>query len=373
MVYPSSCFTLLFFIILQHLCIYIFYANGCYTSIVSFGDSLTDTGNLKQLTFEQNLQPLGFFYPPYGETYFHKPTGRASNGRLIIDFIAASLNLPFVRPFFNEDGTQLMEIGKGVNYAVIGSTALDSSILEAMGVHNPFTNASLQVQIEWFKHSICAYVSDCSHLIGDSLIFMSQTGMNDYIDSLNDGKSIDEVERYVPFVVESIISATNELIELGAKTILVPGDLPIGCLTAMLNLYHEFDKSEYDNLTGCLLKLNKLGEYHNDLLVKELNKIREFHPHANIIYADIYNAAMQFYRSPNKYGFTNGALKSCFSVSCSCDQPDAYANWDGLHLTEAAYEVISMSLLQGSYTMPQFNSTCPTSMMKEIDGLSSFM
>lgn len=78
---PSSSFTL-FFIILQLLWTCSLYANGCYTSIIGFGDSLFDTGNLKQL----NPQ-LGFFYPPYGETFFHKPTGRASNGRLIIDFI----------------------------------------------------------------------------------------------------------------------------------------------------------------------------------------------------------------------------------------------------------------------------------------------
>ncbi|CAH1415922.1 unnamed protein product [Lactuca virosa] len=131
---PFSSFTL-FFIILQLLWTCSLYANGCYTSIIGFGDSLFDTGNLKQL----NPQ-LGFFYPPYGETFFHKPTGRASNGRLIIDFIAESLKLPFVPPFFDDNGGEKMELGQGVNYAVIGATALDSSILEAIGVHNKFTN-----------------------------------------------------------------------------------------------------------------------------------------------------------------------------------------------------------------------------------------
>lgn len=33
--------------------------------------------------------------------------------------------------------------------------------------------------------------------------------MNEYINALEDGKSIDEVETYVPFVVEAIISAVN--------------------------------------------------------------------------------------------------------------------------------------------------------------------
>nr|KAJ0209608.1 hypothetical protein LSAT_V11C400176680 [Lactuca sativa] len=224
------------------------------------------------------------------------------------------------------------------------------------------------------------------HLIGDSLILMGETGMNEYINALEDGKSIDEVETYVPFVVEAIISAVNELIELGAKTILVPGGLPMGCFPMILKLDYGYDKTKYDNITGCLFQFNKIAEYHNELLMKELNKIRELYPEANLLYADIYNAAMQFYRSPKKYGFTNEVSKACYdftwvlryndSVSwwdlspTLCDNPDTYISWDGTHLTEAAYKIISKSLLQGPYTVPQFYSSC---LLKEMDVLSSFM
>lgn len=88
-------------------------------------------------------------------------------------------------------------------------------------------------------------------------------------------------------------------------------------------------------------------------------------------------------------GFTNGALKACCggggpfnynsSIPCAdpsstvCARPDTYANWDGLHLTEAAYKIIYMSLFQGPYTMPQFNSMCPISRLHEIHGISSSM
>nr|GMC70207.1 GDSL esterase/lipase At1g28590-like [Ipomoea batatas] len=63
-------------------------ASGCYESIISFGDSLADTGNLLHL-----LRSIGHHFVssaaafPYGETFFHRPTGRYSDGRLIIDFI----------------------------------------------------------------------------------------------------------------------------------------------------------------------------------------------------------------------------------------------------------------------------------------------
>jgi phospholipase/lecithinase/hemolysin len=55
-----------------------------YDRVFSFGDSLTDTGNAAILPATAGGP---FSRAPYGETFFHHPSGRASDGRLIIDFI----------------------------------------------------------------------------------------------------------------------------------------------------------------------------------------------------------------------------------------------------------------------------------------------
>ncbi|XP_071699240.1 GDSL esterase/lipase At1g28570-like [Rutidosis leptorrhynchoides] len=359
------------------------HVNACYTSIVSFGDSLADTGNLKQFVTNSKSEPPHFLFLPYGETFFHKATGRCSNGRLIIDFIAESLGM-HILPYEKMKMNNAMKIDQGVNFAVVGATALDSSFFEARGVNNPYTNASLNVQLQSFKKvfaSICMTNSDCKNLLGSSLILMGEIGGNDYNHPIIAGKPYDELISYVPLVINTIISAINELIELGAQTLVVPGNLPIGCSTTYLTIYHGSDKVKYDNTTGCLVELNKFAEYHNELLQTELHHIRELHPNVNIIYADYYNAAMQFYHYPLKYGFTNGALKACCGgggpynynmlVACAdpssttCDQPETYANWDGLHLTETAYHVIYKSLFQGTYTTPHFNSLCPASTISQ--------
>nr|GEY77973.1 GDSL esterase/lipase At1g28580-like [Tanacetum cinerariifolium] len=131
---------------------------------------------------------------------------------------------------------------------------------------------------------------------------MGEIGGNDYNPPIIAGKPFEELKSYVPLIINTIVSAINELIELGAQTLVVPGNLPIGCSAAYLTIYYESDKEEYDGTTGCLTKLNKFAEYHNKMLHTALQHIRELHPNVYIIYADYYNAVMQFFRSPQQYG-----------------------------------------------------------------------
>jgi hypothetical protein len=65
---------------------------ACYSAIYSFGDSLADTGNLLASTAAGSKPQYGNL--PYGQTYFRKPTGRFSDGRLIVDYIGM-----FFKPF----------------------------------------------------------------------------------------------------------------------------------------------------------------------------------------------------------------------------------------------------------------------------------
>ena len=58
--------------------------SSCYKRLFSFGDSLTDTGNYI-IHYSNASGPV--LELPYGETFFGRPSGRWSDGRLVVDFI----------------------------------------------------------------------------------------------------------------------------------------------------------------------------------------------------------------------------------------------------------------------------------------------
>ncbi|XP_023640959.1 GDSL esterase/lipase At2g27360 [Capsella rubella] len=356
-----------------------------FKSIISFGDSITDTGNLLGLSKPNDLPESAF--PPYGETFFHHPSGRFSDGRLIIDFIAEFLGIPHVPPFY---GSENGNFEKGVNFAVGGATALECSILEEKGIHCSQSNISLGTQIKSFKEvlpNLCGSSSDCENMIGNALILMGEIGGNDYNYPLFERKAIKEVEELVPLVITTISSAISELVNMGARTFLVPGNFPLGCSVAYLTTYQTSNKEEYNPLTGCLTWLNKFSEYHNEQLQDELIRLRKLYPHVNIIYGDYYNTLLRLMQEPSEFGLMERPLPACcglggpynftFSVKCGskgveyCSDPSKYVNWDGIHMTEAAYKWISEGILKGPYAIPSFDWSCLSSEIKNKESLDT--
>jgi len=78
-----------------------------YESIFSLGDSFTDTGN-NPAVFAWYSIPDPVTRPPYGSTFFGRPTGRNCDGRLIIDFIGN--HAPPLNPQCHTHDESLVEI-----------------------------------------------------------------------------------------------------------------------------------------------------------------------------------------------------------------------------------------------------------------------
>ncbi|KAL3522438.1 hypothetical protein ACH5RR_015272 [Cinchona calisaya] len=359
-------FSIILFIIPQS-------ASGCYTSIFVLGDSLSDNGNLLGFSAPKIIHQGR---PPNGETYFHHPTGRCCDGRLIIDFLAQSFGLPIPPPYVGIKKANNTDVHAGVNFAVAGARALDTAFYDDIGIIDPVTNDTLRVQLDWFKEllpSICGSKADCGNQLKTSLVVVGPFGGNDYRYALFQGTSMEERKLLAHLITNAVVSAVNELIELGVGTVMVPGLVPDGCLAVSLTYFGGSNMDIYDPSTGCIIWLNEFAEYHNGLLQMKLNMARERNPSATIIYADYYNAIMQLYHNPKKYGFRKTNAACCGDggpynynkgVQCGdppttvCPDPSLYINWDGPHFTEAANRWVTSALLKGPYTIPHIDASC---------------
>ncbi|KAL8130240.1 hypothetical protein V2J09_019395 [Rumex salicifolius] len=350
----------------QHLCIlclpliFLLHPFGTtansFDSIYQFGDSISDTGNFIR---ENPTSAVGSL--PYGETFFHRPTGRSSDGLLMVDFIAKAYHLPLLNPYLEKGA----DFSHGVNFAVAGSTALSTSVLELKNITVLNTNSSLSVQIKWFKthlKSICSSKAHCKHVLRKALFLVGPTGGNDYLDALASGKSIPDLYKLVPDVIHAIKHGVKEVIDHGAVHVIVPGYVRMGCLSFYLVAFASNDASMYDKFK-CIKAVNELNEYHNHMLEDAIKELQRQYPSVYVTYGDTYSAFTWVIQNAEYLGFEkDGMLKACcgagnnaynFNLTSFCGSPGVPAcaeplkrvNWDGFHVTQQVYRHLATWLL----------------------------
>ncbi|EFH49386.1 GDSL-motif lipase/hydrolase family protein, partial [Arabidopsis lyrata subsp. lyrata] len=242
-----------------------------------------------------------------------------------------------------------------VNFAVSGSTALNSSFFAERNLHVPATNTPLSTQLAWFKshlRSTChGSSSDC---LKQSLFMVGEIGGNDYNYGFFQGKPMEEIRSYIPHVVGAITAAAREVIRAGAVNVVVPGNFPVGCFPIYLTSFPVKDPKAYDD-KGCLKHLNEFAMDHNNQLQGAIASLRKEFPGVAIVYGDYYNAFQYVLRSER---FDKSvALKSCCGIGgaynydgkrpCGaagvpvCQNPNKFISWDGVHLTQKAYRFMS--------------------------------
>ncbi|KAG0465520.1 hypothetical protein HPP92_019684 [Vanilla planifolia] len=344
-------------------------SNGCFIkAIYSFGDSIADTGNLLRMGPSGLFNPIGHF--PYGVT-LTKPTGRCSDGLLIIDYLAMSLNLSSINPYMDKSAS----FEDGVNFAIAGATALEEPFFVASGVLMPYAASSLGAQLGWFDahlSSICSTREVCAKKLEGALFLVGEIGGNDYNFAFYQGKRIHEVESFVPRVIQRIVDAIKKVIEAGGVHVVVPGNFPIGCMPSYLSMAEDMDSSgEYDDL-NCLKDLNEFAMLHNNQLQEAINGLKQEYPQAVILYADYYQAFLYLLHNASLLGFDeSSSFDSCcggggkhnfdIHLICGlpgtvvCTAPAKYISWDGIHLTQKAYRVMAQALID-SFIYPSLES-----------------
>uniref|UniRef100_K3XS31 SGNH hydrolase-type esterase domain-containing protein n=1 Tax=Setaria italica TaxID=4555 RepID=K3XS31_SETIT len=338
---------------------------SCCKRIFSFGDSIIDTGNYA------NGPSMEF---PFGMTYFKRPTGRISDGRVLIDFYAQALQLPLIPPNLPDKDTEQLQ--KTANLipisflgekkiknelqqvllellAVLGSTAMPNDYFNKWNHSVPMW-CHLGMQMGWFKDLLHRIAPKDASLI----IVLGEIGGNDYNFWFHGNRAREEAGQFIPDIMAIIGSSIQDLIRMGAKVIMIPNNFPIGCVPKYLRDYKSANRADYDE-HGCLRWFNDFSQRHNQALRGVVDRLSAQNPGVKLIYADYVGAAMEFVKNPHRFGIGD-PLTAC----CGGDEQPyhtnkgGFANWDGVHTTEKAYEVISQGVLNGPFANPPLLRTC---------------
>nr|XP_012570621.1 uncharacterized protein LOC101514585 [Cicer arietinum] len=339
-----------------------------FHAIFNFGDSNSDTGGLAASL----LAPT----PPYGETYFHRPVGRFSDGRLVVDFIAESFGLPYLSAYLDSLGTNFSH---GANFATAGSTIRPPPSIIPQGGYSPFY---LDVQYTQFKDfkprtqfirqqgGIFATLMPKEEYFQRAL-YTFDIGQNDLGVGFSGNMTIQQVNASVLGIIKGFSKNVKDIYNLGARSFWIHNTGPIGCLPYILGNFESAERDEF----GCAKQYNEVAQYFNLKLKEAVDQIREEFPQVAITYVDIYSAKYSLFTNPIKYGFEHPLVACCgyggkynYSsiVRCggtievngtqifvgSCKRPYVRVNWDGAHYTEAANKFIFQQISSGAFSDP---------------------
>lgn len=311
-----------------------------------FGDSIVDVGNNNYIT--TNLQAN---FLPYGETFFKYPTGRASNGRLIPDFIAERANLPLIQPYLYPGYDQYID---GANFASIGAGVLAETRRGLV--------IDLNTQLNYFKN----IETLLKHKLGEEeaktllvkAVYLLCIGNNDYFIPFTTNSSVLKSyspEKYVDMVIGNLTTVIKEIYKKGGRKYVFLGLPPLGCV--------PYIKAQIPGNTGaCMEELTTLVKLHNKALSIVLLKLESQLKGFKYSLADFYSFCTERINSPSKYGFTEGKISCCGSgpyrgiPSCGersneyelREKVSDFLFFDSVHPTEKAYQQFAELIWSGT-------------------------
>ncbi|XP_024973442.1 GDSL esterase/lipase 5-like isoform X1 [Cynara cardunculus var. scolymus] len=357
-----NCFCFFFFFFIS-LSISISTSTPTAPAFFIFGDSFFDPGNnnyINTTTLDQSN------FPPYGQTYFHFPTGRFSDGRIIPDFILEYVKLPLIPPYMDQPASRTY-YKIGANFASAGAGALVHTFQGSV--------ISLQTQIRYHKRvenrlrKMYGNVEANNTL--SKAVYLFSIGTNDYlspylITNSTRFNSSYSSSKLIEIVIGNLTIAIKELHKRGGRKFGFLNLGPLGCLPGIRIILNPPTDSG-----GCIEAASLLAKLHNKALTKSLKRLaEELHGFKYLLY-DFNSNLKHRLKHPSKYGYKEGKTACCGTgrfrgtFSCGgkrpvteyqvCENPNEYVFWDSYHLTERVYKEMAHQIWNQKPTRGTYN------------------
>jgi phospholipase/lecithinase/hemolysin len=289
------------------------HAQGQFSAIVTFGTSLSDSGNAFAL-IKTNATPPDFGMEPEDLLVPSAPYARGghhlSNGATWVEQLANTLHVnSSANPAFASRNPHAL------NYAVGGGRALEDGV-----------NLNLPTQIGAFLH-------DVRGAAPPDALYAIEMGSNDVRDALlvagvGDPLAVNSA------AVKAIGTAIDALYAAGARQFLVL-DVPPIALTPAVRLADGV-------VPGTAFLANQLTLDFNHKLMTMLNA-KAAYPGIRIVPLDIYGLVATIVTNPHSFGLSN-VTDACLTPNVApftCKNPDQYLFWDGIHPTKAVHAIFA--------------------------------
>lgn len=315
--------------------------------LFNFGDSNSDTGGVAAAGGIRIM-------PPEGRTYFRRPTGRLSDGRVIIDFFCESLGTHELNPFLKGIGS---DYSNGVNFAMAGSTASHGVSTYSLNVQIDQFVYLRHRSLEMFERGLKGPVSKEGF---ENAVYMMDIGHNDMVGVAHTPS--DKWDKKITDVIGEVRKAISILYDNGARKFWIHGTGALGCLPALVV---QEEKGEHD-AHGCLASVNRAAKAYNKKLSQLCDDMRFHLKDATIVYTDMFAIKYDFVANHTKYGIEwpfmvccgNGGPPYNFKPGkpgCGdlCPPEAKVVSWDGVHFTDFGSGLAAKLAMSGEYSKPR--------------------
>ncbi|KAG8482944.1 hypothetical protein CXB51_021892 [Gossypium anomalum] len=322
-----------------------------FPALYVFGDSFVDNGNNKVIL--GNEDAIGGGYLPFGIDFDGKPTGRVTNGRIGVDFIATVGGLPYPPPIMGMSKIDRKTIRTGVNYAS-GS----SGLLPQNGhvLHKNVINFFQQVDL--FENSTMKDLKGTfgspkrlKKYLSKSLFFIHHASNDLGVTFEVEMKKKYSIDKYAKLLIEELSKQLQRLYTLGARKFFVSNVSPLGCSPYIINtIIHN---------GPCVEEINKRISLYNDLLLGMLEKLQSSLSGSKFVHGDIYKVFQDVFESPESYGFKDVNTSCCIDKNgtriqvCApnidpCEDRKTRVFFDPFHPSEAMHFLWARRFLKDS-------------------------